>query len=131
MRKLILFTIIMGVSFGFGQLAMADMATVDALKQALSGNTIEGKNRHGTPLRVLHATNGTTIFELKRGGFSDRGKWWVKADGVVCYQWQKIGKGKERCNTNAHIDGEGRVVSTAVNGKTGKLKILKGNQIDF
>ena len=68
MRKLGLVVLALTGIFAFDQAATAEEATVDELKKALSGNTIEGKNRNGTPLRVLHAANGKTVFEIKGGG---------------------------------------------------------------
>jgi hypothetical protein len=131
MRKAMIIALALCGLFAFGRAAMAEGATVAEIKKALSGNTTEGSNRHGTAMRVLHAANGEVVFALENGNYSDRGKWWIPKDGVVCYQWEKIGGGNERCSTNVHFDADGRYVATNADGKTGKAKILQGNQVGF
>ncbi len=131
MRKLTIAALTLMGIFAIGQAALAADATVDEIKKGIGGNTLHYVSPSNKIYKLLYTLGGEVVIVIKESTFTDRGKWWVPKNGILCSKYNKIAKGKERCSTNVHFSADGSLTATNVEGKTATYKILKGNQTSF
>ena len=119
----------------FVGLLLLTMATPDAaelklsaveIRQALTGNTIEG-NLRGTPYRSFFAVDGTTIYAAQ-GEEPTIGRW--RADSVkgqYCSKWGSFGWD---CY-DLYSDGPGNIIWVVpADGYRSTSSLLVGRQLD-
>ncbi|NKB56588.1 MAG: hypothetical protein GKS00_09645 [Alphaproteobacteria bacterium] len=66
------------------------------------GNTALGTSPSGRKFRVYFGTDGTVSYSDSKG-LSQKGKWLITDDGMMCYDWQRW---KDRCYSHRK-DGDG------------------------
>jgi hypothetical protein len=110
-------------------MAFADPATIsgNAIKEAVTGKTVNLDTPLGTPITITYKDNGTmsgtagAALSIYLGASSDRGRWWV-ADGRLCQKFFKWLEGETSC---LRIQQNGsRIAWTRDDGKKGTATIM-------
>ncbi len=101
--------------------------TGDAIKQTVTGKTVNLDTPLGTPITIVYKDNGTmsgtagAALSIYLGASADRGRWWV-ADGRLCQKFFKWLEGETSC-LRIRQDGP-RIAWTRDDGKKGTATIL-------
>ena len=101
--------------------------TSDAIKEAVTGKTVNLDTPLGTPITIVYKDNGLlsgtagAALSIYLGASSDRGRWWV-ADGKLCQKFFKWLEGETSC---LRIQQNGsRIAWTRDDGKRGTATIM-------
>ena len=106
MRRAVLMAAFLMILAPAAMAAKPQAMSGEALRKAVSGQTVYLKTEWGVRLPISYNTNGTMTGRLRAlvaamaGGASraDSGKWWI-AKGALCQRWSSWLDGKAYCYT--------------------------------
>lgn len=112
MKRAVLLAAFLVLSASAAMAAKPQAMSSEALRKAVSGQTVYLKTEWGVQLPISYKTNGTMTGRLRAfvaalaGGASrsDTGKWWI-SKGALCQRWQTWLGGKAYCYTLTQKDG--------------------------
>lgn len=77
----------------------AEMLSAGDMTALVTGATVEFTSRRGNPGAMTFAPGGrfSGTVTIPPGPISDRGKWWVEKDGLLCFRYENWQGGADRC----------------------------------
>ncbi len=107
---------------GSVQAADSDVVSTKQNRHIYAGNTAVGASPSGRKFRVFYGEDGTVVYSDSKG-LSQKGKWLITGDGMMCYDWRRW---KDRCYSHRK---EGDTYQSYREGKSkgSRFEIKKGN----